>query len=89
MAIEASSMELITQYVANGDGIGVNIAMPDVVRHPYVRVLPLDDFEPVELVALWHGEPTPLMRAVLEEIQRYVRESWPEAACADQLAATG
>lgn len=89
VAIEASSMELITQYVANGDGIGVNIAMPDIVRHRYVRVLPLDDFEPVELVALWHGEPTPLMRAVLEEIQSYGRESWPQAACTDRLAPPG
>ncbi|MCX6955597.1 MAG: LysR family transcriptional regulator [Verrucomicrobia bacterium] len=87
LAIEASSMELITQYVANGEGIGVNIGMPAVVRHPDVRVLPLDGFEPVELVALWHGEPTPLLRAVLEEIQRYVGESWPEAASADRLAA--
>ncbi len=89
VAIEASSMELITHYVANGDGIGVSLAMPAVVRHPDVRVLPLAGFMPVELVALWHGEPTPLLRAVLEEIQRYVRESWPEAACADRLAPTG
>lgn len=84
-AIEASSMELITQYVANGDGVGVNIAVPAVVKHPLVRVLPLEGFEPVELVALWHGAPTPLIRAVLTEIQRYIREAWPEAASADTL----
>jgi DNA-binding transcriptional LysR family regulator len=76
-------MELITQYVANGDGIGVNIALPAVVRHPDVRLLPLDGFGPVELVALWHGEETPVLRTVLDEIRRYVREAWPDAACAD------
>lgn len=85
VAIEASSMELITQYVANGDGIGVNIAMPAVALHPEVRVLPLDGFGPVVLVALWHGEPTALIRLVVEESQRYVREMWPEWACRDEF----
>jgi DNA-binding transcriptional LysR family regulator len=73
--VEASSMELVTQYVANGEGIGVNIAMPDVVRHPLVRVLPLEGFEAVELAAVWQGKPTPVIQAVLEEIRRYLAEN--------------
>jgi hypothetical protein len=48
-------------------------------------VLPLDGFEPVEVVALWSGEPTPRVRALLEEAQRYVAQQWPDWACADQL----
>jgi DNA-binding transcriptional LysR family regulator len=75
--IEASSMEMITQYVANGDGIGVNIAMPDVVRHPLVRVLPLEGFEPIELAAVWQGKPTPLIQALLNEIKIYLAEAGP------------
>lgn len=70
--IEASSTETITKYVANGDGIGVNIAMPAIVKHPLVRVLPLEGFEPVELAAVWHGKPTPLIQALLEEMKRYL-----------------
>ena len=80
-AIEASSLELITQYVANGHGIGVSVNLPGVSRHPRVRVLPLADFDAVEVAALWHGQPTPLIRAVLEEAQRYVRQAWPQWQC--------
>jgi len=84
-AIEASSMELIMQYVANGDGVGVTIAMPEVVRHPRVRVLPLEGFEALVLGALWRGAPTPLIRAVLAAAQRYVAQHWPDWVVPDQL----
>ena len=75
--IEASSMELITRYVANGYGIGVNVNVPEVVRHPQVRVLALDGFDPVEVAILWHGKPTPVIQAVLEEAKKRVKEVWP------------
>jgi DNA-binding transcriptional LysR family regulator len=83
--VEASSIELVTQYVGDGHGVGVNIAVPDVVDHPRVRVLALDGFEPLELAAMWHGEPTPLVRALLREIQAYVRTTWPAAAAGDDF----
>lgn len=85
LAVEASSMELITQYVANGDGVGVNIGIPSVVRHRQVRVLPLAGFGDVELAAMWHGAPSPLLRAVLAEMQDYVAQQWPEWASPDKL----
>ena len=70
-SIEASSMGLVTRYVANGYGIGVNIYSPEIVAHPKVKVLPLPDFEPIEMAAMWLGEPTPLMQAFLEEAGKY------------------
>jgi DNA-binding transcriptional LysR family regulator len=85
LAVEASSMELITQYVANGDGVGVNIAIPSVVRHRQVRVLPLEGFGEVELAAMWHGAPSPLLRAILVEMQGYVAKQWPLWASRDKL----
>lgn len=84
-AIEASSMELITQYVANGDGVGVNISIAEVVRHPQVRVLPLDGFDRLELVALWSGEPTPLIRMLLTAAQLYAAQHWPDWASKEKL----
>ena len=71
VAVEASSLRLVAQYVANGEGIGVSIAVPQLVDHPAVRVLPLDDFDRLELAAVWQGEPAPAVKAVLEETQRY------------------
>lgn len=85
VAIEASSLELITRYVANGDGVGVSVAVPDLLKHPRIRILPLDDFAPLELAALWPGAPSPLLRSFLTEAQRYIRESWPQAAVEDRL----
>jgi DNA-binding transcriptional LysR family regulator len=85
-SIEASSMDLVTRYVANGYGIGLSLNAAGVVKHPQVRVLPLDGFEPVEIAALWNGEPTPLIRTLLEEARRYVAQLWPDWAADDKLA---
>lgn len=76
-SIEASSIDLVTRYVANGYGIGLTIDAPEVTRHANVRVLPLDDFDSLEIAALWSGEPTPLVGALLEEAKRYVAKQWP------------
>ncbi len=84
-SIEASSMDLVTRYVANGYGIGLSVDAVEVVKHPAVRVLPLDGFEPVEVAALWNGEPPPLLRTILVEMQGYVAKQWPQWRCEDQL----
>ncbi len=87
LAIEASSLEVVTRYVANGDGIGVTVNLPGAVKHPGVRMLPLEGFDPLDVRAYWHGQLTPVIRAVLEEGQRYVRQSWPEWQVDDTLPA--
>ncbi len=84
-SIEASSMELVTRYVANGYGFGVSLSATEVVKHPDVRVLPLEGFDPVEMAALWNGEPSPLVRVVLEESQRYVAQQWPDWVVTDKV----
>ena len=85
ISIEASSLDIITWFVANGYGVGlsVQVAAPD--RGSKVRVLPLEGFDPVDVAALWLGEPTPVIRAMLTEGQRYVREVWPQWQCDDSL----
>jgi DNA-binding transcriptional LysR family regulator len=83
--VEAGSIELLTRYVANGDGLGVNIGLPSVVKHRDVRVLPLPGFAPLTMGLLWRGEPSLLLQAVIEEVQRYSRETWPDLALTDKL----
>ena len=61
------------------------MAAAEVVRDAAVRVLPLDDFESMEIVALWSGEPAPLVRALLAEAQRYVKQQWPDWVSAEKL----
>lgn len=77
---EASSLELITQYVANEAGLGVSVDLPEVTKHRGVRVLPLTGFPPIELGISWLGEPSPLVRVALHHIQAYVHRTWPTAA---------
>jgi len=83
--IEATSVEMVTRYVAHGQGIGVNVAIPEVIRHRDVRVLPLDGFEPMTMGVLWRGEAAPLVRAVIEEAQRYSKATWPKWAVEDKV----
>lgn len=80
-AIEASSLELITRYVASGYGVGVNVAIPGVIKHRDVRALPLEGCGAVEVAALWRGQPAPLVQAVLDAAGGYIRSEWPDWAC--------
>jgi DNA-binding transcriptional LysR family regulator len=80
VTIEASSLSLITQYVADDRGVGVSLMLPELVNRPNIHMIVLQDFEMLEVAACWRGEPTPLLRAFLEESQRYASEHWPEWA---------
>lgn len=77
VAIEASSTEIVTQYVANGYGIGVGVALPITRHHPAVRAIPMPGFDPVEVVALWRPPACPLhdeLRAAVESSAQTLRE---------------
>ena len=71
--VEASSLELIETYVANGFGIGLSVAIPNSTPSPKVRALPLDGFAPVAVGALWRGKLSPVHQAFLEEAQACAR----------------
>ncbi len=69
-SVEASSLDIINDYVLDNYGIGLSAAVP---AHPFprgLRPLPLDGFKPLELGALWYGKPDSVGMAFLEEIQR-------------------
>ncbi len=86
MGIEASSLDLITRYVANGYGIGLSVHAGDIVRHPDVRVLELPNFEPIMVTAFWKGQLSPMAREILGEMQRYAARRWPEWACGEAIS---
>ena len=73
-SIEVSSLNLVETYVANGFGIGLSLALPQAKRPEGVRQLPLRDFPPVTIGAVWAGKPTPLTTAFVEAAQRRVRQ---------------
>jgi len=73
-AIEASSTDMIESYVAGGLGIGLSVAVPGKALSPKVRALPLPEFAPVLIGAVWRRKMTPLLAAFLEEAKTRARE---------------
>jgi len=76
--VEATSLDLVTSYVANGDGIGLNLLSASREENRDVRVLPLEGFAPVPVGALWRGQAPALVRALVDGVREYVRDTWPE-----------
>ncbi len=79
-SVEATSVEVIHRYVAAGDGVGVSLALASTASERQIRSLVIDGFEPMTLGILWHGEPSDLTRAVMDEAHRYAQETWPQWA---------
>ncbi len=79
--VEVTSLDLVTRYVANGDGIGLNVLVNPKAKSREVRTLPLTGFAPVTMGALWRGEPSPLVQAVIEGVRHYAKTKWPDLVC--------
>lgn len=79
-AIEASSMDLVARYVANGYGIGVTVKLPWLAAERAVRVVELPGFDAVEVAALWcePGGDRGLNQEVRAAITRRARELFPD-----------
>ena len=73
-SIEASSADLVETYVANGLGIGVSVAIPKKALPENIRVLPLPDFPPVVIGAMWRGRTTQLLQVFLNEFQARAKQ---------------
>ena len=70
--IEASSLEMMEVYVANGLGIGVSVAIPG--KTPDARTLALAGFPPMVIGAMRRGRKTPLIETFLNEMQRRAKK---------------
>ena len=79
--IEATSLDLVTRYVANGDGIGLNVLVNPKAKSREVRLLPLEGFAPMTMGALWRGEPSPLVQAAIDCVRAYAQATWPDWIC--------
>lgn len=82
--VEATSAEIVVRHVAAGSGIGLmSLAALAGVRPRDVRVLPLTGFDPLVVGLLWRGELSALHHEVVEEVQRYACDTFPDWMCAD------
>jgi DNA-binding transcriptional LysR family regulator len=67
--IEVNSARLIECYVRAGHGIGLAVAVPGFRPAKGIRVLPLADFRPVHIGAVWSGNLTPIAEQFLAEVE--------------------
>jgi DNA-binding transcriptional LysR family regulator len=81
--VEATSLDLVTRYVANGDGIGLNVLVDRQARTRGVRILELPGFSPLMMGALWRGQASKPVQAVVERIRTYAKATWPDWVCAE------
>ena len=74
LAIEATSMDLVETYVAEGFGIGLGVHVPGGRKHPGLKALALPGFKPLVVAALWQGNLPPLPEAFLELVKARAKE---------------
>jgi DNA-binding transcriptional LysR family regulator len=73
-SIEASSADLVENYVANGLGVGLAVGVPGKPLPKNVRALPLANFPRALIGALWRGKKTPLLEAFLDMARQRASE---------------
>lgn len=73
-SLELNSLDIVTQYVSQGFGVGVVLLQPDVMPPKGTRLVPLMDFPPVPYVAMWLGNRTPVLDMVLRECQHIAEQ---------------
>ena len=59
--------------------MGVSVAASESIKHKDVRVLPLEDFDSIDVALLSNGKPTQLVQQVLEACRQVVAKEWPES----------
>jgi DNA-binding transcriptional LysR family regulator len=69
-SLEVSSLAVVETYAANGFGIGLSLHVPKTPHLANVRLVPLTEFPPVIVGAMWTGKRTPLMDCFIEECHR-------------------
>jgi DNA-binding transcriptional LysR family regulator len=72
-SVEISSLDLIPSYVRAGFGIGLSVAPPRQKAPHQIRALPLPNFPPLMIAALWQGKLSRVAEAFLETIRAHSR----------------
>lgn len=68
-SLELNSLDLVHHYVAEGFGVGLVPVLIDRALPKGTRLVPLEGFPDLPYAALWMGKLTPLLEAVMEEVQ--------------------
>ena len=73
-SIEVTSLELIELYAALGFGVGLSLAIPKRRLRKGLREVPLRNFAPLTVAALWLGDLSDLSARFLDDIKKLAQE---------------
>lgn len=71
--IVVASLDLVEAFTLRGYGIGLTVVIPGAKLPAGLRRLPLDDFEPAVIGALWSGKATPVVQTFLDVFKKYAQ----------------
>jgi len=74
VGVQVSAMDLIPIYVALGFGVGLSIAAPGATLAAGLKALPLPNFPPLVIAALWQRNLSGPNTVFLEEIKKRAQE---------------
>ena len=74
VSVEASSMDLVETYVAEGFGVGLSVAVPQGRRRSGLRELPLPGFAQLVVAVLWQGKLAALPETFLDLVKARAEE---------------
>ena len=69
--IVVASLDLVEAFTLNGYGIGLTVVIPGAKLPAGLRRLPLADFDPAVIGALWSGKATPVVQTFLDLFKAY------------------
>ena len=72
-----STLELVETYVAEGFGFGTGVVIPGLKPNDQVRQIPLPDFPPLMIGAVWAGAASPLVQTLVSSFAETCRLSPP------------
>lgn len=70
VAIEASSVDLVTRYVAEGLGVGLCVKSPSLPVPKGTTLIPLTGFPSLPIGAFWKGDLFPVPAAFLNNMEK-------------------
>ena len=74
VSVEVNSLDVIESYVSRGFGAGVSVAIPGLAQElKGCRVIPLDDFPPLVIGAIYQGNLKPIAAEFLELTKQYAK----------------
>ena len=72
--VEVSQLDLIPSYVRAGFGIAISVAAPGEPAPVKIRQIPLTNFPPLVIAAVWQGKLPPIAEAFLQLIKAQARQ---------------